>query len=49
MGRYAVVFNVLFFSEVSFHHPERVLIPGLSLLASLLYAALALAFYLELL
>ena len=32
-----------------FQYPERVVVPILSLLASLLYAALALAFYFELL
>ena len=32
-----------------FQYPERVVVPVLSLLASLLYAALALAFYFELL
>ena len=40
---------LLFSILLPFQYPERVIVPVLSLLASLLYAALALAFYLELL
>ena len=43
--------NVLLFSAffLPFQYPERVIVPVISLLASLLYAALALSFYFELL
>ena len=40
---------LLFSILLPFQYPERVVVPVLSLLASLLYAALALAFYFELL
>ena len=40
---------LLFSILLPFQYPERVIVPVLSLLASLLYAALALAFYFELL